>query len=329
MSKKICVIGGGGYLGSNLVPKLLSEEYEVVVIDLFIFGNTLVEHKNLKNYIVDIRNIEELKNIFLNEKIDTVIHLACISNDPSFELNPKLGKSINFDCFEPLLKILKGRISRFIYASSSSVYGIKSIENVNEDEKHEPLTDYSKFKSQCEKILLNYSESFDCSIVRSATLCGYSNRLRLDLIVNILTNHAFHKGKISIFGGNQLRPNIHIDDLSDFYLLLISSKRSQIHKEAFNVGNVNYSVKELSEIVSSCFDNKLKIETIPTNDNRSYHISSKKAEDLLGFNCKRPIKKAVMDLKKKFEEKILIQPLDNQNYFNIERMKNYNFKYEK
>ena len=171
----------------------------------------------------DIRNIEKLNDVIKEHNI--VIHLACISNDPSFDLNPKLGKSINFDSFEPLvLSAKRSGVRKFIFASSSSVYGVKDTKDVTEEASLDPLTDYSKFKMNCEDILLSKTDNnFLGCVIRPATVCGYSPRQRLDLVVNILTNFAFHK-KIKIFGGKQLRPNIHISDMVDSYLLLIQSE---------------------------------------------------------------------------------------------------------
>ena len=184
--KKIFITGGAGYVGSKLVPELLKLEYEITVFDLMIYGeDVLVDHKNLTKIKGDIRNQELLKKFIPNH--DVVIHLACISNDPSFELNPKLGKSINLDAFEPLVKIsLKSGVKKFLYASSSSVYGIKTEKNVTEDMTLEPLTDYSKFKGECEKILNKYkSDNFITTTIRPSTVCGYAKRQRLDLVVNI------------------------------------------------------------------------------------------------------------------------------------------------
>ena len=216
--KKIFITGGAGYVGAKLVPKLLSLGHQVTVLDLMIYGQEVLEkHSNLTIFKGDIRDVNLLKKIIPNH--DILIHLACISNDPSFELNPNLGKSINLDSFEPLVKISKEEnVKRFIYASSSSVYGIKDIKNVHEEVSLEPITDYSKFKAKCEKILNTYNDkNFSAVTIRPATVCGYSKRQRLDVIVNILTNVGFHKKEISVFGGDQLRPNIHIKDMVRAY----------------------------------------------------------------------------------------------------------------
>ena len=211
---KIFITGGAGYVGAVLVPNLLENGYVVTVLDLMIYGeNVLPSHPNLNAVKGDIRDQAFLRKLLPGH--DAVIHLACISNDPSFELNPDLGKSINLDAFQPLVEISKScSVKRFIYASSSSVYGIKDEPNVHEEMVLEPLTDYSQFKADCEKILAEYqSDDFTTVTIRPATVCGYSPRQRLDVVVNILTNLAYHKREISVFGGDQLRHNIHIADM--------------------------------------------------------------------------------------------------------------------
>ncbi len=321
--KKIFITGGGGYVGSALTDYLIDNGYFVTVYDLFIYGeNVFKSKKNLKLIKGDLRN-EELLDKSLNDQ-EIVIHLACISNDPSFELNPDLGKSINFDAFEPFLKIcLKKNVKRFIYASSSSVYGIKNEKDVTEDMSLEPLTDYSKFKVECENILIKEkSDNFETVVIRPATVCGYSMRQRLDVIVNILTNLAFHKREISVFGGKQLRPNIHIKDMIKAYHLLIEADSTLVNGEIFNAGWENKSVEQITEIVKNVIGDDVSILRSDTNDNRSYHISSKKIQDLLKFKTNFTIKDAVEDLKLAFEKKLLTNTLKNDLYFNIKRMNN-------
>jgi len=325
--KKIFITGGAGYVGSSLVPKLLSLGYKVIVFDLMIYGiDVLPDHENLTIIKGDIRNTELLEKNLIG--IDIVIHLACISNDPSFELNPKLGKSINYDAFEPLVQISrKNKVSRFIYASSSSVYGIKTEQNVTEDMKLEPLTDYSKFKAECEKILNNYkSDEFITTTIRPSTVCGFAKRQRLDLVVNILTNHAYHNREIKVFGGEQLRPNVHITDMVDSYLSILDADPKKINGEIFNVGFKNQTVNELAEDVKIVIGNDVKITNTKTNDNRSYHVSSQKIKDILGFQTKYTIKDAVKDLKLAFEKKLLLNTFNNEFYFNIKRMNNIKLK---
>lgn len=321
--RNIFITGGAGYVGAALTPYLLEKGYSVTVFDLMIYGEEVLKpHKNLIIIKGDIRDQELLKNSLKGQ--DVVIHLACISNDPSFELDPKLGKSINLDSFEPLVKISnQQRIKRFIYASSSSVYGIKDSNDVNETMSLEPLTDYSKFKALCEKTLLKYnSENFATIIIRPATVCGYSPRQRLDVVVNIFTNLAYHKRKISIFGGNQLRPNIHIEDMVRAYELLITSPVKKVSGEIFNAGYHNHTVSELGNIVKDKIGNDVVLETIQSNDNRSYHISSEKIKKILGFNASKNIGDAVLDLKKAFDKNLLPNSLEDEKYFNIKKMNN-------
>tara|TARA_B110000438_G_scaffold298353_1_gene346440 strand:- start:1276 stop:2256 length:981 start_codon:yes stop_codon:yes gene_type:complete len=324
---KILITGGAGYVGSVLTPYLLSKGHKVTVIDLMIYGQEVLKNNvNLNTIKGDIRDQNLLKKTLPGH--DVVIHLACISNDPSFELNPQLGKSINLDAFAPLVEISKKNlIKKFIYASSSSVYGVKKEKNVHEDMSLEPLTDYSKFKVECEKILNSYiSESFTPITIRPATVCGYAPRQRLDVVVNILSNLAYHKREISIFGGKQLRPNIHIKDMVKAYDVLINSPKSKVAGEKFNAGYENQTVTDLANTVKSVIGDDVKLVTKPTNDNRSYHISSQKIKDVLGFETKYTIRDAVMDLKNAFKEGKLPNSLTDEKYFNIKRMNNIQLK---
>jgi nucleoside-diphosphate-sugar epimerase len=304
---------------------LLADDYCVTVYDLIIYGeNALPKHPNLTVVKGDIRDQKLLTKAMLSQ--DAVIHLACISNDPSFELNPALGRSINLDAFQPLVEISREQgVKRFIYASSSSVYGIKKEMDVNEAMSLEPLTDYSRFKAECEKILLDYqSPNFSVVIVRPATVCGYSPRQRLDVIVNILTNLAYNKREISIFGGEQLRPNIHIADMVDSYFLLLQSDDLEVAGQIFNAGFENQKVKDLAEIVKEVIGQDVRMVTLPTEDNRSYHISSKKIYDELGFKATRTIRDAVIDIKNAFDQGKLPNSLNDERYFNIKRMQSFN-----
>lgn len=325
--KKILITGGAGYVGSKLVPKLLDLNYQVTVLDLMIYGtDVLDQNENLKIIKGDIRDENLLEKILPTQ--DILIHLACISNDPSFELNPTLGKSINLDAFEPLVKLSRSKgISKFIYASSSSVYGIKTEKNVTEDMSLEPLTDYSKFKGDCEKILNKYkSDSFITTTIRPSTVCGYAKRQRLDLVVNILTNHAYHNRKIKVFGGDQLRPNVHIDDMVDSYIAVLNAEDDKINGEIFNVGFKNQTVNELASNVKEVIGNDVEIVKTLSDDNRSYHVSSKKIRDILGFKTKKTVKDAVFDLKNAFEKKLLKNTFDDEMFFNIKRMNNIELK---
>lgn len=327
MKKKIFIIGGAGYVGSVLVEELLKNNYEVTVYDLLIYGaDVLKKNDKLKIIKGDIRNFDLLKKEISGH--DTIIHLACISNDPSFELNPDLGKSINFDCFEPLIKIsIDQGIKQFIFASSSSVYGVKSEENVIEETFLEPLTDYSKFKAKCEEVLFKYNNNnFICTILRPATVCGYSPRQRLDLVVNILTNIAFHKKEIVVFGGDQLRPNIHINDMCRAYLKILESPINIIQGKIYNVGFENKKVIDIASMVKNKIDNNINIIVKKSEDNRSYHISSKKIAKELGFTTIHSIEDSIVDLIEAFRKKLFKDPLNNEFFYNIKRMKSINLK---
>ena len=324
---KIFITGGAGYVGAVLTPYLISKGYKVTVLDLMIYGeNVLKKNPNLKIIKGDIRDTKMLKRELPGH--DILIHLACISNDPSFELNPELGKSINLDAFSPLVNISKkSGINRFIYASSSSVYGIKDEPNVNERMSLEPLTDYSKFKADCETILLkNKSNNFIPIVIRPATVCGYSPRQRLDVVVNILTNLAYHKKEISVFGGEQLRPNIHIMDMVRAYDYLINASSNSVSGQIFNAGYENQTVNHLASLVKKVIGPDVKIKYLKSDDNRSYHISSKKIKDVLGFETKKTIEDAIKDLKNAFDAKKLEDTLTNEKYFNIKRMNNLKLK---
>jgi nucleoside-diphosphate-sugar epimerase len=324
---RICIPGGAGYVGSRLVPELIKLGHEVVVLDLYLYGDDVFKdlkgNPKLTEIKADNRNLQAVEKSL--KGCDAVIHLACISNDPSFELNPDLGKSINLDAFEPFVKLAKKhKIKRFIFASSSSVYGVKDVPNVTEDMALEPLTDYSKFKAECEKILFKYlSDDFICTVIRPATVCGYAPRQRLDVVVNILTNLAYNNGKIKVTGGSQMRPNIHIEDMVRAYLHVLESPKEKIQGEIFNAGYHNHTVLDLGKMVQKIVGKKRPVDLVvePTNDNRSYHVSSEKIAKKLGFKPKFTIENAVEDLVKAFEAGKLPDSLAADRYFNIKTMK--------
>jgi nucleoside-diphosphate-sugar epimerase len=251
-----------------------------------------------------------------------VIHLACISNDPSFDLNPELGRSINFDCFRPLVQASKDAgVKRFIYASSSSVYGIKDEPNVTEDLPLKPLTDYSKYKAMCEEVLEEEREpGFVVVTLRPATVCGYAPRLRLDLTVNILTNHAINNGRITVFGGEQLRPNLHVEDMTDLYLMLLEQPDEAINGKTWNAGYHNLKVRAIADMVREEVGQKVDIVVTPSDDHRSYHVSSEKIRRDLGFVAGRTVKDAIVDLKTAFLAGKVPNSMSDDRYYNIKRM---------
>jgi nucleoside-diphosphate-sugar epimerase len=329
--KSVLVTGGGGYVGAVLVPELLARGYRVTVLDLFLYGPepllSVAGEAGLRIVEGDIRDRGLLESEVPGH--DAVIHLACISNDPSFELDPELGKSINLLAFPVLVDIAKDAgVSRFIYASSSSVYGLKEEPEVTEDMSLEPLTDYSRFKAECERMLADRdSGDFTTVTVRPATVCGYSPRQRLDVIVNILTNHAVNTGRIKVFGGSQKRPNIHIRDMVESYFVLLEAPSETVRREVFNVGYENHTVMELATMVRDVVGrDDVELDVVPTDDNRSYHVSSKKIAERLGFTASCTIADAVRDLVAAFSDGLLPDSMTDSRYFNIKRMQEVNLR---
>ena len=324
VKRTVVVFGGGGYVGAVLTPALLAEGYIVKVFDTFWYGKSVFKEvlTNPNLYLIqgDIRNIEEVRGVL--KGATDVIHLACISNDPSFDLDPGLGKSINLDSFAPLVKAAKlNGIHRFIYASSSSVYGVKVEEKVTEELSLEPLTDYSKFKATCEEIILDaHTSDFKCTVLRPATICGVSLRQRFDLSVNILTNHAISLGKITVFGGSQFRPNLHIQDMARAYLHILQQDKN-IDREIFNVGGENLSLDEIALKVQKQVGKHLEIHHSHSDDLRSYRVDSSKILTKLGFKPIYSVEQAIIDLQSEFVNKKFQDSLENSMYFNIKRMK--------
>jgi nucleoside-diphosphate-sugar epimerase len=329
--KKIFITGGAGYCGSRLVPFLLKKNFKITVFDIMYFGKKfLPKHKNLKIIKGDIRDTKKLERECRGHEI--FINLSCISNDASFELDKNLSKTINLDAFEPMVKAAKrSGIKRFIYASSSSVYGLSKKKNVKENHPLVPLTLYNKYKGMCEPKLLKHTDkNFTGVIFRPATVCGYAPRLRLDLSVNILTSHAYFKNKILVFGGKQLRPNLHVQDYCDVLLKLISADKKLVQNEIFNVGYQNMSIlniaKKVKKIVSKKLNKKITLEIVKSNDNRSYHINSDKIKNKIKFRPKYSIDYAVNELCNEFKKNKLKNVFNKNIFYNVKTVMKLNAK---
>ncbi len=328
MFKNVMVTGGAGYVGCVLIPKLLAKGYKVTVLDTLFFGQEgLPQDPNLTVIKGDIRNEVDIAKSLTG--VEAVIHLACISNDPSFELDPSLSKSVNYDCFEPMVvQAKRAGVKRFIYASTSSVYGVSDAPDVTEEHPLVPLTDYNKYKGMCEPLLFKHqSPDFTCVTIRPATVCGYSPRMRLDLSVNILTNLAVNKGTITVFGGSQKRPNIHIEDIAELYVKCLEYPSNKIAGQIFNAAYQNHTIADLALMVKKVVEQEfpdrppINIMTSKTDDLRSYHVSSKKISEVLNYTPSRTVEDAIRDLCKAFIAGKLKDTLTDPKYFNVQTMK--------
>jgi nucleoside-diphosphate-sugar epimerase len=327
--ERIFVTGGAGYCGSRLVPQLLAHGYKVTVYDILYFGDHFLpkRHPQLQLIEGDVRDTAKLAAAVAGH--DAFVSLACISNDASFELDERLSTSINFDAFEPMVLAAKNAgVKRFVYASSSSVYGVSEQADVTEDHPLVPLTLYNKYKGLCEPLLNKHTDDRFVGVTfRPATVCGYAPRQRLDLSVNILTNHAVNNNKITVFGGSQLRPNLHIQDYVDAVELFLTAPNDKIRNEIFNVGYQNLSIMEIAHLVSKVvreeFSGRERIEivTTPTDDIRSYHINSDKIRSALAFRPRHTIADAVRELCAAFREGKLPNSMHDDQYFNVRRLK--------
>jgi nucleoside-diphosphate-sugar epimerase len=326
---KVLVTGGAGYCGARLVPQLLARGYKVTVYDIMFFGNQFLPRDNPNLRIVDGDIRDTAKFAATVGGHDAVVNLACISNDASFELDEDLSTTINLNAFEPLVQAAKNAgVKRFVYASSSSVYGVSDKPDVTEDHPLVPLTLYNKYKGMCEPLLKKHTgPGFTGVIFRPATVCGYSPRQRLDLSVNILTNHAINAGKITVFGGSQLRPNLHIQDYCDAVQLFLTAPADKIQNEIFNVGYQNLSIMEIAELVRRVVAEEIparkaiEIVTTPTDDIRSYHINSNKIKRVLGYAPRHTIEDAVRELTRAFLANKIPNSMEDDRYYNVRLLK--------
>lgn len=305
---KILVTGGCGYKGHVLIPKLLDRGYDVVALDTAWFGSFLKPHPKLKIAKQDVRDVEAI-NL---DGVDAIIHLSSIANDPCGDLDPKLTWEVSALATMQLAdKAKRSGVRRFIYASSGSVYGIKEELHVTEDLELKPISEYNKTKMVGERVLLSYSDDMVVQIIRPATVCGYSPRMRLDVSVNMLTMQALSKGKITVFGGMQTRPNIHIDDITDVYLHMID------HPEAtgiYNAGFENISILDIAKLVTKYIP--VEILVTESNDPRSYRVNSDKLL-ATGYTPKKSVEDAVREIIEKVRGGEL---KDEEHFYNLNWM---------
>ncbi len=305
---KILVTGACGYKGHILVPKLLSRGHEIIAVDTQWFGNFLSPHDNLTILKEDVLNIDLLPL----ENIECIIHLASIANDPCGDLDPKLTWEVSvLSTLQLIDRAKRMGIKRFIYASSGSVYGFKNELQVTENLELKPISEYNKTKMSAERIVLSYSGDINVQIVRPATVCGLSPRMRLDVSVNLLTMQALTNKKITVFGGSQVRPNIHIDDITDVYIHFLD------HPEfsgIYNAGFENISILDIAKLVQNYIP--ANIEVTESNDPRSYRINSDKLI-ATGYTPKKNVNKAIQEIISHFEKGLL---LNEDKFYNLKWM---------
>ena len=320
---RLLITGGCGYIGTVLTNRLLRDGHHVTVVDAQWFGNHLEEHSDLVVLELDIRDSRAIPL----DGIDVILHLANIANDPAVELNPELSWEVNVLAGQQLADLaVRAGVKQFIYASSGSVYGIKEEDEVTEDLTLEPISVYNKTKMVAERVLLSYRDQMAVHCIRPATVCGLSPRMRLDVTVNMLAYQALTDGRMTVFGGRQTRPNIHIDDMADLYLFLIDQPDEAIDGKIYNAGYENHTLLELADIVKKVVGGDLEVDVEPTDDLRSYHVSSAKMRTELGFEPTHSIEDAVRGLVEAFEAGKLPNSMDAPEYFNINLMQKVSLK---
>ena len=311
MRKKILVTGGSGFKGVKLIKKLIELGYSVINIDKNIFGNYFIRNKYIKNYKLDVNDVQRinLKNVY------ACVHLASIANDPMVDLNPSLSWDTSVLGSKILMDhLIKHKVKKIIYASSGSVYGIKKEKKVTENLSLKPLSTYNKVKMTTERVILSYKEKIDIIILRPATVCGFSPRMRLDLTVNMLTFQALANKKITVYGGQQKRPNVHIDDIINGYIFFLKNKK--IKFGIFNIGFENLSILQIAKKISKKIKSKIIIKK-NHNDARSYNLDSTKLLKT-GFKPKKDIDDAIYEIKELYYKRKLI---DKPNFHSIKWLK--------
>lgn len=307
----ILITGGCGYKGSVLVPKLLKRGHDVTVVDAMWFGNYLVPHEKLQVLAIDIRDIEKVPL----KGVDCIIHLASVANDPCGDLNPHLTWEVSSLSTMWLAdEAVRAGVKQFIYASSASVYGIKEEEQIHEELKLMPISVYNQSKMVAERVLLSYHDQMQVQIVRPATVCGLSPRMRLDIAVNLLTMQALTKKKITVWGGGQFRPNIHVEDITDLYCYLVE------HDDIvgiYNAGSENYTVLELAQLIAARTAATIQVES--SNDPRSYRLNSDKLK-ATGFQYKKTVKDAIEEIISAFNDNVL---RDEPRHYNVDWMRDH------
>ena len=320
--KKILITGGAGYIGSVLTRKLLTLDYQVTVIDTFMFTEMglkdLWHHPHLKIVKADIRDFGSLRESLAG--VEFVIHLAAIANDPSAELDLQLTRQVNLESYPALLdQAVKAGVRRFINLSSIAVYGINFTDNLTEEDAINPLTEYAACKAKSEEVVKDYNGKLTTVSLRCGTVCGWSPRMRFDLSANTLTAYAIVSGKLAVWGGEQTRPQIHIQDVTDFIVGLLTVSDERIAGQVFNAA-YNLTVREIAEIIKEEMHGALELTSAPArSDERSYHVSSEKIVRQLGFNMKKTVRDAVADIIRAHEQGLWKDP-DDPLYHNIQVM---------
>ncbi len=335
ISKKILIFGGSGYVGSKLIFILLQNKFQIINYDLNLYGKKHLPYKNKKFTQVtgDIRDLKKISKVLKKYNPDTIIHLACISNDPSFLLNKKLSKEVNYNSFVGLMKILeKIKIKKFIFASTCSVYGVSNKAKVTETHHLKPVTLYNRYKADSEKEFFKRikKKCFQGIVIRPATVCGVSPKMRFDLTVNILTNFAYKKNYIKVFGGSQSRPNIHIDDMVRLYKKLCKMNLDKLNGEVFNAGFENYSINQIAakvkKIVEKITKKNIEVRKETSNDLRSYNVNSDKIKKILKFKPQKTVSSAIKEIVSEFEKGRLKDSFSNLNYFNVKKLEKTKLK---